>query len=953
MAVQKYVLELEQLNRYDRKWKRELIAAPYDPTATYVQGAYCTYDEETQNGGSFYKALVSIGVPEEWDASHWQRISIAEELGTGGGGGADTGIISDAYDPTSTYAVGDYAIYNNSLYRCVTAIDTPEEWTVAHWIETTVAAELLLRSDSIDDLTDDVGDIAEEIGDLSDLDTEDKSSLVAAINEAAQSGGSPFLIANDYDPTSTYGAGAYAIYNDALYRCLVSITTAEAWNASHWTETTVAEELGDVNGMIANQWNLTTPYDVGDYVIKDGVVYRCLTNMVAGIAWFAGYWRAVCLAQELTNTNNSIAPGYNNGLSYAVGDYVIYEGGLYRCTTAIPTHEDWNATHWTAVRVSGELKDIKTSFSALPATAAPLMDGTAAVGSSSKLAKEDHVHPSDTSRVPTTRKVNNKALSSDITLSAEDLQYDSTLVSHTAGSVGEALDEQSRRIDQVTNESKTVTGNPIEIADGVEGMPVKDLQIKFVCSRDLHGYSTPRPAGKNKMPVGVYYSDTVNGLAITSDNGVYSFQGTSTVQTVIIFELTHGFTIPSDSTDNFLLGNNTNLGPSSNGCIKFMNGDTEIDYYAFNEVERKVTSFPDIANQYCDRIKIELSAGTYDFVTKPMFCLKTESDDFEAGSNICPIVGVDSVDFTIQDAEQNPTNSIVKTFQFETTLYGGTIDVLHGKAIIDRQFYELNGTESWARFGSTQASRMFRWTGRPNVVGTDLRMCSHFPFVTITTTNTAIGYYVYNGGSSSSSGGWIQFRPGMGIYTVEDWKAYLAAQYANGTPVQVTYERASKITIDLTPEELSLFAGYNYIRSSNPESITMEYGKAVGSLNDKINRVIDRKASAINYTPNADAIITAAGTSFSRLGNIIFIMIEADISAVTADAGGLYQIATLDEEDAPESVYINTPCATTGARFVVRPQSAAANKRTIGVSLDSGYDPSTIGPVKGQIIYAK
>lgn len=33
-----------------------------------------------------------------------------------------------------------------------------------------------------------------------------------------------------------------------------------------------------------------------------------------------------------------------------------------------------------------------------PATVAPLMDGTAAVGSSAKFAKEDHVHPSDTSK---------------------------------------------------------------------------------------------------------------------------------------------------------------------------------------------------------------------------------------------------------------------------------------------------------------------------------------------------------------------------------------------------------------------------------------------------------------------------------------------------------------------------------------------------------------------------
>lgn len=51
----------------------------------------------------------------------------------------------------------------------------------------------------------------------------------------------------------------------------------------------------------------------------------------------------------------------------------------------------------------------------------PKMDGTAAVGSETKFAAGDHVHPSDTSRVPTTRTVNGKALSSDITLSASDV----------------------------------------------------------------------------------------------------------------------------------------------------------------------------------------------------------------------------------------------------------------------------------------------------------------------------------------------------------------------------------------------------------------------------------------------------------------------------------------------------------------------------------------------------
>lgn len=41
-----------------------------------------------------------------------------------------------------------------------------------------------------------------------------------------------------------------------------------------------------------------------------------------------------------------------------------------------------------------------------PATATPLSDGTASIGSSAKYAREDHVHPTDTSRQAAVEVVN-------------------------------------------------------------------------------------------------------------------------------------------------------------------------------------------------------------------------------------------------------------------------------------------------------------------------------------------------------------------------------------------------------------------------------------------------------------------------------------------------------------------------------------------------------------------
>lgn len=58
-----------------------------------------------------------------------------------------TGIIIDEYDGTSTYAVGDYCIYNNTLYKCTTAITTAEEWNASHWTAVQISTELQSKLD--------------------------------------------------------------------------------------------------------------------------------------------------------------------------------------------------------------------------------------------------------------------------------------------------------------------------------------------------------------------------------------------------------------------------------------------------------------------------------------------------------------------------------------------------------------------------------------------------------------------------------------------------------------------------------------------------------------------------------------------------------------------------------------------------------------------------------------
>ena len=62
------------------------------------------------------------------------------------------GISSDAYDNSKLYAVGDYCIYDNKLYRCITAIDSAEAFNVAKWEQTTVGKEVKQLNSNLDNL---------------------------------------------------------------------------------------------------------------------------------------------------------------------------------------------------------------------------------------------------------------------------------------------------------------------------------------------------------------------------------------------------------------------------------------------------------------------------------------------------------------------------------------------------------------------------------------------------------------------------------------------------------------------------------------------------------------------------------------------------------------------------------------------------------------------------------
>lgn len=138
------VKEISSSDEIYAKQESQLLnfAEPYDPTKVYELDEYCTY------GDHFYRRNTETAAAEpSWVSSNWTQVSLTgalEETKEEVNNIVDrnTASLAEEYDSTQTYDIGNYVLYDNSLWRCSTAITTPETWTPQHWGLTFVGREL-------------------------------------------------------------------------------------------------------------------------------------------------------------------------------------------------------------------------------------------------------------------------------------------------------------------------------------------------------------------------------------------------------------------------------------------------------------------------------------------------------------------------------------------------------------------------------------------------------------------------------------------------------------------------------------------------------------------------------------------------------------------------------------------------------------------------------------------
>lgn len=141
------------------------------------------------------------------------------------------------------------------------------------------------------------------------------------------------------------------------------------------------------------------------------------------------------------------------------------------------------------------------------------------------------------------------------------------------------------------------------------------------------------------------------------------------------------------------------------------------------------------------------------------------------------------------------------TIQLGDTYYGGSLDVATGVMTVTHAVRQFTGDDGlfWNLYETTSCTEIYNgsstalYPGRVSGFNID-GVCSHFNKLT-SSTGDVVGFGFYG----ASPGGYF-FYPGD--ITVDGWNAYLAEQYANGTPVTVVYPLAEPFTVQLTPTEI-------------------------------------------------------------------------------------------------------------------------------------------------------
>lgn len=216
------------------------------------------------------------------------------------------------------------------------------------------------------------------------------------------------------------------------------------------------------------------------------------------------------------------------------------------------------------------------------------------------------------------------------------------------------------------------------------------------------------------------------------------------------------------------------------------------------------------------------NSGDYNYYMVSIYPTSIEGNTFE---NIMIEQGTTATSY-VPHAEQN----LPFTLEQGQKLFAGDTLEDDGKHHKRKQKI-FDGTENWYQYGSNIA--LLDWDDKLTPQHEDSVLQGYLCNIAIETTNASgtrndNTFTTYH----KTVTDWIVFHINM---SVTEWKAYLAEQYTNGTPVKVVYKIATEQIVPYTQLQ---YEQYNAIKKAHSEN-DITY---IESKSDELGAILDVKA---------------------------------------------------------------------------------------------------------------
>ena len=331
------------------------------------------------------RALFGAASPDTWEATKQYNGSTATISG-------------------QTVATGDDVVFGTYIYRCLATHTNKQPPNTSYWqtvdtvdakVSAAVQAETTARTSAGYAFSSDLTALSARVTNVENVSNNASAGVstnaadiitvasTVATNESVQTSRNDTMaarfgvsVADNYDNTFSYSVGDEVVYNTNVYRCIQAATGVIPTNTTYWTFQTLLPGLTDAriysaentyatrNSALATDLNGLSSRVTATEGVANGAASQASVNagdiatQSSTIATNAGVTskRFDVVAARF---GVSVSDTYDSNFTYAPGDEVVFNGNVYRCSTASTSNAPTHTGYWVLQELLEGLTDAR------------------------------------------------------------------------------------------------------------------------------------------------------------------------------------------------------------------------------------------------------------------------------------------------------------------------------------------------------------------------------------------------------------------------------------------------------------------------------------------------------------------------------------------------------------------------------------------------------------------